>query len=124
MHQKYSASLSRLFLASKYSISGLSFAWNEGAFRLECYLFTLAILLAVLLSLNWWQLLIIFCSWLFLLIIEILNSAIEAVVDRVSLEKHTLSKIAKDLASAAVFLSSVFTGVINISMFGIHFLTN
>ena len=59
-------------------------------------------------------------SVLLVLIVELLNSAIEAVVDRVSLERHPLAKRAKDFGSAAVFLGSVFCGMVWLSMIALR----
>ncbi|MFM2344305.1 MAG: hypothetical protein RLZZ210_915 [Pseudomonadota bacterium] len=119
-NQKNSAHISRIFLASKYSWSGLKFAWQEGAFRLECYIACICITFGIAINLSILQHLGILCSWLFVLIIEILNSAIEACIDRISHEKHQLSKIAKDLGSAAVFLSMIICIIINLSIFISH----
>ncbi len=113
MNQKNSANISRIFLASKYSMQGLKYAWQEGAFRLECYLALFFIIIGFICQLNWQQNLIIICSWIFVLIIEVLNSAVEACIDRVSIEKHELSKLAKDLASFAVFLAIILCLIIN-----------
>lgn len=117
MNQKNSANILRIFTASQHSISGLKFAWKEGAFRLECYLAIICIILAIILQISWQKKIIILCSWLFVLIIEILNSSIEACIDRIGIEQHNLSKAAKDLASAAVFLSLVLCVIINSSIF-------
>jgi diacylglycerol kinase (ATP) len=117
MNQKNSANILRIFAASKYSMSGLKFAWQEGAFRLECYIAIICIILGIMLKISWWKEIIILCSWLFVLIVEILNTAIEACIDRIGIEQHNLSKVAKDLASAAVFLGLVLCFTINISIF-------
>ena len=101
--------VTRIINATGYSIKGLKSAWiNEAAFRQELMLILLLMPLAFWLgdSLNQILLLIVI-SWL-VVIVEILNSAIEAVVDRVGSEHHELSGRAKDIASAAVFLVIVF----------------
>lgn len=98
--------LPRLIDATRYSLQGLKATWRyEEAFRLE------ASLAMVLIPLAFWvgetlthQLLLIF-SCALVLLAELLNSAIEAVVDRISGERHPLSGQAKDIASAAVFLA-------------------
>ena len=64
---------------------------------------------AVFLPLDRVERIILIMTLMFVLVVELLNSAIEAIVDRVSLENHELSKRAKDLGSAAVFLSLVMT---------------
>ena len=116
MSQKNSASILRVLLSFKYSIHGLKSVWHEGAFRLECYLAVLFIFIGFICKLNWQHNLIIICSWLFVLIVEILNSAIEACIDRISLDKHNLSKTAKDLGSAAVFLALILCLIINVAI--------
>jgi diacylglycerol kinase (ATP) len=80
--------LRRLIRATAFSVAGLRAAWqNEAAFRQECVL-------------------------ALVLVVELLNSGIEAIVDRVSTERHTLSGRAKDLGSAAVFMSLLLALVI------------
>jgi len=117
MNQKKSASLKRIILSSKYSYSGLKFAWYEGAFRLECYLFIILMLLCLVFKLALWKCIIIFTVWMILFITEVLNSAIEACIDRISFEKHQLSKAAKDLGSFAVFLAASLALIISFYMF-------
>jgi len=98
--------LKRIINATGYSLKGLKFAWlNEAAFREEVVVAAVAIPLAIWLGDDHIeQALMIICCFL-VLIAEVLNSAIEAVVDRISEEHHPLSGSAKDLGSAAVFLS-------------------
>ena len=100
--------LARIWAAFLYSMHGLYFAIrNETAFRQE--LFIIAALLIVLLFLPLsllWKGLLFFASIL-VLIVELLNSAIESVVDITSPEYHILAKRAKDLGSAAVLVSIV-----------------
>lgn len=97
--------LKRLLNAFHYSCSGLKEAYrNEDAFRQE------VLLAAILLPLAFWvspeviERALMIGSVLLLLIVELLNSAIETVVDRISLDDHYLSKRAKDIGSAAVFI--------------------
>jgi diacylglycerol kinase (ATP) len=101
--------LQRLINAFGFSIAGLRACFeHEEAFRQEVWL------MAVLLPLGLWlgdsgvERAILVGSALIVPIVELLNSAIEANVDRVGMERHQLSKRAKDIASAAVFLSIVF----------------
>lgn len=97
--------VTRIINATGYSIKGLKSAWvNEAAFRQELLLILLLMPLAFWIgdSLNQILLLIVI-SWL-VVIVEVLNSAIEAVVDRIGAEHHELSGRAKDLGSAAVFI--------------------
>jgi diacylglycerol kinase (ATP) len=93
--------LVRIWNALFYSLSGLRSAYkNESAFRQELFL-------AALLPIAPTQRAILIGSILLVFISELLNSAVEAVVDRVSTEHHELAKRAKDMGSAAVFVSLV-----------------
>jgi diacylglycerol kinase (ATP) len=94
----------RVINATGHSLSGLRQAWrHEAAFRYEVYV------LIVALPAAWWighgavERALLIGSVLLVLVVELVNSAIEAVVDRIGLEHHALSGRAKDLASAAVF---------------------
>lgn len=98
--------LDRILHAAGYSWAGLKAAYTgESAFRQETWLVVLAAPLAFWLGRDWVQVALLLGSLLLVLIVELLNSAIEAVVDRVSFELHHLSKRSKDIASAAVLLS-------------------
>jgi diacylglycerol kinase (ATP) len=98
--------LDRILHAAGYSWAGLKAAYTgESAFRQETWLVILAAPLAFWLGRDWVQVALLLGSLLLVLIVELLNSAIEAVVDRVSFELHHLSKRSKDIASAAVLLS-------------------
>jgi len=98
--------LGRIVSASRYSFQGLAFAWqSEQAFRQELLLAVPAMCAAMLLPLAVLEKLALVAVLVLVLVVELLNSAIEAVVDRISLERHPLSRVAKDLGSAAVFLS-------------------
>lgn len=100
--------LKRLFFATGYSISGFRAAWRyESAFRQELLLFVVAA------PLGWWlaetaveRALLIGCL-LIVLLVELLNSAIEAAIDRIDVDEHPLSARAKDLGSAAVMVSLI-----------------
>ncbi|MCC7488235.1 MAG: diacylglycerol kinase [Gammaproteobacteria bacterium] len=95
-----------LLAASGYSLAGLRAAWaHETAFRQEVGLTLILAPLAFWLGETAMQRLMLLGSCLLVLIVELLNSAIEAVVDRIGPEAHELSGRAKDLASAAVFLA-------------------
>jgi diacylglycerol kinase (ATP) len=88
------------------SIAGMQQAWrNEHAFRQELFLAVPACVVAFMLPLAALEKLLLIGVLVLVLIMELINSAIEAVVDRVSLERHPLSKDAKDFGSAAVLLS-------------------
>lgn len=105
--------VARLKAAYINSINGLTLAWkNEEAFRLESYMFLLAVPLALWLGENAVERSMLIGSILLLLIVELLNSAIESAVDRIGLERHELSGRAKDIASAAVFLAMCLAGLV------------
>lgn len=105
--------MTRLFNALGYSRDGLSAAWkNEAAFREEVLLAAIALPLAVVLGKNGVERALLIGSILLILIVEILNSAVEAVVDKASPEKHELAKRAKDMGSAAVLLSLITAAAI------------
>lgn len=98
--------LQRIWNAFHYSMAGLRAAFaGEQAFRQEALLAAVLIPLAFWLPVSGIGRAAMIASVLLVLIVELLNSAIEAVVDRVSLDRHHLSKRAKDIGSAAVLLS-------------------
>ena len=98
--------LTRLINALGYSKDGLAAAWkNEAAFREEVLLAAVAFPLAFYLGQTGIERALLAGSILFILIVEILNSAVEAVVDKASPEKHELAKQAKDMGSAAQMLA-------------------
>ncbi|MDR1994879.1 diacylglycerol kinase [Azonexus sp.] len=98
--------LRRLWNAFGYSRDGLAAAWrNEAAFREEALLAAVALPLAFYFGHSGIERALLIGSILLILIVEILNSAIEAIVDKASPEKHELAKRAKDMGSAAVLLS-------------------
>ena len=105
--------LVRLWNALGYSRDGLAAAWkNEAAFREEVLLAAIAIPLALYLGKTGVDRSILIGSIILILIVEILNSAIEAVVDKASPEKHELAKRAKDMGSAAVLFSLLNAAVV------------
>lgn len=98
--------LTRLINALGYSREGLAAAWqNEAAFREEALLALIAIPLGLYLGHSGVERALLVGSIVLILIVEILNSAVEAVVDKASPEKHELAKRAKDMGSAGVLLS-------------------
>jgi len=98
--------LDRILRATGYSMAGLRAAYTgESAFRQEVWLLVVATPAAFWLGRNWVEVALLLGSLLLLLIVELLNSGIEAAIDRISFELHELSKRAKDIASAAVFLA-------------------
>lgn len=89
----------------RYSLDGLKAAYqHEDAFRQEVFLSLLLIPFALALPISGMGKALMVASVLLVLIVELLNSAIEATVDRISLENHNLAKRAKDIGSAAVLL--------------------
>ena len=100
--------LRRLWNSCGYSLAGLRAAYkHEDAFRQEVLLAIILIPLALWLPSTHIGKALMIASVLLVIITELLNSAIEAVVDRVSLEHHDLSKRAKDIGSAAVMVSLI-----------------
>jgi diacylglycerol kinase (ATP) len=98
--------LARVWNAFRYSLAGLGAAFiHEDAFRQEVLLALVLIPVALALPTSGLAKALMVASVLLVLIVELLNSAVEAAVDRVSLESHRLAKRAKDIGSAAVFLS-------------------
>ncbi|GAB1387328.1 hypothetical protein MASR1M59_24760 [Melaminivora sp.] len=102
--------LSRLFYATRHSLQGLADGWAEKAFRLEACLALLLLPIAFWLGRDWVQVTLLLACVLLVLIVELLNSAIEATVDRIGPQWHELSRRAKDMGSAAVLLSLVLCG--------------
>lgn len=116
--------LNRVLHAARYSIDGLRAAYTqESAFRQECWLAAVLLPLAFWLGRSWVETALLAGSVLLVMIVELLNSGIEAAIDRVSFELHELSKRAKDLASAAVMLSLVLCGGIWVAALWQRFLT-
>ncbi len=98
--------ISRVAFAMHHSLNGLRVAWREeSAFRQECALAIFMLPGAFWLGQSWLEVTLLAGSVVMVLVVELLNSAIEATVDRVSFDSHDLSKRAKDMASAAVMLS-------------------
>lgn len=103
---KSKSGLKRILSALGYSIAGFKSAWRmEHAFRQELFVVIIATVAAFLLPVVAWQKLLLIGVFVLVLVVELINSAIEAVVDRVSLERNPLSKNAKDFGSAAVLLT-------------------
>lgn len=103
--------LDRVLHAFGYSMQGLSAALRfESAFRQEAALALVLLPAAFWLGRSWIEVALLTGSVLLVMVVELLNSAIEAVVDRVSLDLHELAKRAKDYGSAAVLLSLLWCG--------------
>jgi diacylglycerol kinase (ATP) len=108
---KSKSGLKRIVTAFGYSIAGFKSAWkNEHSFRQELCLMVVATIAALALPVSAIEKLLLIAVFVLVLIVELINSAIEAVVDRVSLERNPLSKNAKDFGSAAVLLALLLAG--------------
>ena len=98
--------LVRIWNAFSYSLAGLRAAYrHEDAFRQEMWLAAMLIPAALLSPANGLGKALMIASVLLVLVVELLNSAIEAAIDRISLDQHRLSKRAKDIGSAAVLIA-------------------
>lgn len=105
--------LARVWNALRYSLAGLGAAFrHEEAFRQELLLTLVLVPVALAAPVGAVGKAMLIASLLLVLIVELLNSAIEATVDRVSLERHRLAKRAKDLGSAAVLLALIQLGLV------------
>ena len=103
----------RIINATGYSWLGLKAAYKyESAFRQELWLAIVMIPLGYYLGQDWTDKAALICSVLFVLVVELLNSGIEAVVDRIGDEPHKLSGRAKDMGSAAVFIALIITAIV------------
>lgn len=108
----------RIVAATRNSLAGLLQAWRqEAAFRQEAVLAAIMLPAAVLAPVSIPEKLLLAGSVVMVLIVELLNSAIETVVDRISLEHHDLSARAKDIGSAAVMLALLFAAAVWIAVF-------
>ncbi len=98
--------LARAWHAAKNSWCGLVYAFlEESAFRQELTLFALLTPIAIFLPISLLEKALLISSLMMVLVIELLNSSVEAAIDRISFEHHDLSKRAKDFGSAAVMLT-------------------
>jgi diacylglycerol kinase (ATP) len=110
---KSRSGLLRIWRALFYSLAGLRSAWSaETAFRQEVALATVLIPIALLVPASLTQKAMLVGAVMLVLITELLNSAVESAVDRISLEKHALAKRAKDIGSAAVFVALLNLGLV------------
>ncbi|USD67702.1 diacylglycerol kinase [Vibrio sp. SCSIO 43136] len=103
--------ITRILHATRYSMQGLVAAWkNEAAIRQEVVLLAIFVPVTFFLPVSKIEQVALVASLVLILIVELLNSAIEAVVDRIGPEKHELSGRAKDIGSAAVFVALCLAG--------------
>ena len=118
---KARAGVERIVHATGYSIAGLFAAWrHESAFRQECVLAIVMLPAAWWVGRNWIEIALLAGSVMMVLVVELLNSAIETVVDRVSPDLHPLSKRAKDIGSAAVMLALLTCTALWLSALWMH----
>jgi len=108
--QKGRRGLARLWHASRYSLDGLRAGWQQAAFRTEVLAAVVLLPAAFWLGRGWVETGVLAGAVLLVLIVELLNSGIEAAIDRVGSDWHPLSKQAKDLGSAAVLLALLLCG--------------
>ena len=109
--------LSRVLHAFTYSIDGLKTGWGEPAFRQEAILAIPLVPLAFVIGANWMETAMLIAVVVFVMVTELLNTAVEAAIDRIGPEWHDLSKRAKDYGSAAVLLSLILCGAIWFTIF-------
>jgi diacylglycerol kinase (ATP) len=103
--------LDRIVHAAGYSWNGLRGAYrDEAAFRQETWAAVVLLPAALWLGRNWIEVVLLAGSVLLVMIVELLNSAVEVAIDRISFERHDLSKRAKDYGSAAVLLALLLCG--------------
>ena len=103
----------RIIQASINSMAGLGDAWrHESAFRQEVALAAVLLPVALALPVPGMERALLVSAVLLVLVVELLNSSVEAAIDRISLDRHSLSKRAKDLGSAAVLVTLVLLGAV------------
>ena len=103
--QKTRRGLHRLWHATGYSLQGLRTAWGETAFRQEAIAAIVLLPASAWLGRTWVETALLAGTVVLLMVVELLNTGIEAAIDRIGPEWHDLSKRAKDVGSAAVLLS-------------------
>lgn len=108
--QKDRKGLNRIWHATGYSIAGLRAGWDETAFRQEAIAAFVMVPLAFWIGTDWVETALLAGSVLLVMIVELLNTAVEAAIDRIGPEWHDLSMRAKDMGSAAVLLSLMLCG--------------
>ncbi len=105
--------ITRIIKAAGYSLQGLKQAWrHEAAFRQESLLTVVAVIIACWLPVSMVERLLLIGSVVLIVLFELVNSAIEAVVDRVGMDYHELSGRAKDIGSAAVFVACLLAATV------------
>lgn len=115
--------IKRLIKATQYSLQGLKTAFcSEVAFRQEVIALVIACAVVFYIDFAIYERILLIGSVVLVMIIELINSAIECVVDRISLEHHELSGKAKDYGSAAVFLAGLLAFALWIYLFYRHYI--
>ena len=105
--------LPRLVAAFRNSRAGFRDVWrSDEAIRMECVALGVSVPLSLWIADSGFQAAVLIAVVLFVLLVEVLNCAIESVVDRIGPERHELSRIAKDLGSLAVLLAMVLAGIV------------
>ncbi|MGF1752944.1 diacylglycerol kinase [Vibrio makurazakiensis] len=113
MTKKTNQGFKRIYKAAGFSWQGLKSAFkNEAAFRQEIYLAIVLIPIAFYLEVSQIERILMIASIVLIMVMELINTAIEAVVDRVGTEHHELAGVAKDTGSAAVFVCMILAGYI------------
>ena len=103
--QKGRSGFTRVFYAMLISMHGLRAGWGETAFRQEALIAIVLVPLSFWLGRSWVEVALLAGSVVLVMIVELLNTAVEAAIDRIGPEWHDLSKRAKDMGSAAVLLA-------------------
>lgn len=107
--QKSRKGLSRIWHATRYSLDGLKAGWQETAFRQEALCSAILIPLAFFVGNGWVERAILVGSVVAVMVVELLNTAMESTLDRIGPQWHALAKRAKDMGSAAVLLTLVWS---------------
>jgi len=103
--QKDRKGLTRIWHAAAYSLAGLRAGWQEPAFRQEAIAAVVLVPAAFWVGSGWMERAILIGTVVLVMVVELLNTGVEAAIDRIGPEWHVLSKRAKDMGSAAVLLS-------------------
>ena len=119
--QKGRSGLTRVAHATLISLQGLRAGWSEPAFRQEAIAALVLIPAAFWLGRSWMETALLAGSMMLVMIVELLNTAVEAAIDRIGPEWHDLSKRAKDMGSAAVLLSLLLCSGIWLAAIGQRF---
>lgn len=119
--QKDRKGISRIWHATGYSLAGIKAGWAEPAFRQELIAAFVLIPSAFWLGRNWVEIALLIGVVIAVMVVELLNTAVEAAIDRIGPEWHTLSKRAKDMGSAAVLLSLLLCVGVWIAALWTHF---